>query len=350
MADTLERLQDALRDRDHIKESISKLERTTDTGSAAVGSASKHEKQTQRLSSADKQVSTIREVLAAEIDASRTAAAAAGAGLQELEALHRSGEIADEPYQEKSEEFRSRREEATARIAVRERALSAESARDLDWLESVPIIHRVPEGETPAAPAPCEVRLTDWPGASVPERIAMLWREARKPNSRRSIITSAIAVGALTVIVIAVVLIAGKMNPKDASDYLRPGEVLVPVLVDSAEHIRNLEFTLVYDTETVTGMSVIQGDVGRLAVMQYDIHRAGTVEVSIRDVVGVSGSGSIVIMRFRANEAVPDHATLSFASLRAVDTRTMEERPVVGEDGWIDTETLDVLAPIIRFP
>jgi hypothetical protein len=178
----------------------------------------------------------------------------------------------------------------------------------------------------------------------------MLWREAEKPRSRRSIVNSAIVVGVLCVVVLGAVLVSGHLNPRDPADFLREGEVLVPVLLDGADHVRVLEFSLEYDTDVVTAVSVIQGDVGRLAVMQYDIDRSGTLQVLVRDVTGVSGTGSVVIVRFRTNQVVPEPASLRFTSLDAIDTRTMLDMPVQGEDGWIDTATLEIQSPVIRFP
>jgi hypothetical protein len=125
---------------------------------------------------------------------------------------------------------------------------------------------------------------------------------------------------------------------------------MVPVLIEDAEHLRNLEFTVAYDPDVLAGVSVVQDEVARLAVMQYDILKSGEVNIQVRDVVGINGSGSIVIIRFRTSEIVPEPSPLRLVSLSAVDVRTMMERPIEGEDGWVNTETLDVLAPVLRFP
>ena len=178
----------------------------------------------------------------------------------------------------------------------------------------------------------------------------MLWRESKKPNSRRSIIVSSVVVGVIAVLVLGVVFISSHLNPGDPADYLGVGEFLVPVVVDDAQNLRSLEITLEYDNTVVTAVSVIQGDVGRLAVMQYDIDKSGSVDMLVRDVTGIEGTGTILIVRFKTVEIVPGPTALRLASLSAIDSRTMQDMPVQGEDGWVNTGTRDVQSPAIRFP
>ncbi len=234
---------------------------------------------------------------------------------------------------------------------MRERAQKAESASDLSWLASLSPEQRKPDGERQIGERDLhDARVPDWPGASVPERIQMLWRDGKKPHSRRPIVISAIAVGVLAIIVLGAVIASSMTNEKTAQDFLGKGEVLVPVLVEDMQGVRNLDFTLEYDPDLLTAISVVQDQVGRLSVMQYDIDRSGTVQIGVRDVTGISGTGAIVVIRFRANDAATERAVLHFSSVSATDVNTLEERPSVGDDGWIDTATLESQAPVVHFP
>ena len=353
MADTLTQLTHVLRDRDDLRESIRKLEREAaeSTGKADKAS-SKLEKQAERLSATEKALDEARKAVADEMAASRLAVEKLEAEVQDLEARHISGEVADEAaYEQQSEVLQGRVRAAAGRAEVREKALQAESAKELNWLSRTPFEHLVSEEDAQQAEqSKKEARFSEFPGLSVPERIMMLRRESRKPQSRRTIVRSAILLGILTVVVLGVAFVSSKANPRDASDFLGEGDFLVPVLVENAEYVRVLEFTLQYDTDLVRGVSVVQGDVGRLAFMQYDVDPDGTIEVLLRDVLGIEGTGSIVIVRFTARDVLPEPIPVSFASVHAQDVRTMEDMPVEGDDGWINTETLDVLAPVIRFP
>jgi len=352
LADTLAQLKDVLAARDEARTRLHELETQTKGGSEADKRLSSNlKKQSERLSALHDRERTLRESIERETEQSRAAAAEMEVAFRDLESRHSSGQVMDAAYEMEAHRLRSRRADAEARIAVREKALQAESARDLEWLDSVPAAHRMAEGgQQPGAQEASSVAPSEWPGASVPERIMMLWRESKKPNSRRSIIVSSVVVGAIAVLVLGVIIISGHLNPKDPADYLGVGEFLVPVLVDDAQHVRNLEFTLEYDSDVVTAVSVVQGDVGRLAVMQYDVYKQGAVEVLLRDITGIEGTGSIIIVRFKTNEIVPGPTALRFASLSAVDSRTTQAMPVQGDDGSVNTGTRDVTSPVIRFP
>ena len=352
LADTLALLKDVLASRDEARTRLHELEtQVKGGGEADTRLSSNLRKQSERLSALRDRERTLRESVERETERSRSAAADLEVALHELEGRHSSGQVMDAAYEMEAHLLRSRRADAEARIAVREKALQAESARDLEWLDSVPAVHRMAEGgQQPGAQGASSMAPSEWPGASVPERIAMLWRESKKPGSRRSIVVSSVVVGAIAVLVLGVVIISSHLNPRDPADYLGVGEFLVPVLVDDAQHLRNLELTLEYDNEVVTAVSVVQGDVGRLAVMQYDIYKPGMVEVLLRDITGIEGTGSIIIVRFKTNEIVPGPTALRLASLSAVDSRTMQDMPVQGEDGWVNTGTSDVQSPVVRFP
>jgi hypothetical protein len=346
VADTLSQLRDALRARDKAKTQLRALESQLSTGVAENRTRQAElEKLTSKTSSKDSNVSRRRESLAHEMEASRSVISAAEDELRGLNERHDAGEVSDRAYGRAVPAIRARIAGAEARIQMREKALAAESAKELDWLDKLTIAQRRAD-----VPPQTDGRSTDWPGASVPERIMMLWRESKKPQSRRPIVISSIVVGVLALIVIAVVLVGGATSDTTMEDYLGRGEVLVPVLVQDMEGVRSLEFTLQYDPQLLTGMSVIQDEVGRLSVMQYDIDRDGRLRVSVRDVTGITGTGSLIIIRFKVNELVEEQAPMEFISVAATDVQTLQPRPAQGENGWVNTSTLEVYAPVLRFP
>ena len=352
VADTLNQLRNLLAARDEARVRVdTAAARAAEEGSVQKRLQADLRRETDRLSAMEDKVHEVRDSISREIELARTSRTEANESLAQLHALHDSGGLPEEAFALRQEELSARIEHMEGQIATGLRALQAESAHDLNWLDAVGEEHRL-GAETEVAPAlkPGSLSISEFPGASVPERIAMLWRESKKPQSRRAIIVSTATVSIITVLVLAVVLISGNLNPRGPADYLGKGEVLVPVLVDKAENVRSLEFTLQYDPTILTGISVVQSDVGRLAVMQYDIDKSGEVKVLLRDITGIDGSGSIVIMRFKVNEVEPNPSPVKFAALDAVDSVTIEPRPADGEDGWVNTLNLDVRAPVVRFP
>jgi hypothetical protein len=351
VADSLARFRRELADRDEARKKLQSMEAESTKGGDEANQQKKLARQRSRVAKLDETIQSLKGELTRDAALMRDSASRDGKELEEIEARHAAGKVGEASYRTERYRLRGRIAEAESRATLLERASSAESAAEVRALESASE-RALTDADSPEAAIQrfTEPRGMDWPGVTVPERIIMLWRESKKTSSRRSIIVSALIVAALTVILLGVVLVSGALEPRDAADYLGKGEVMVPVLIEDAEHLRNLEFTVAYDPDVLTGVSVVQDEVARLAVMQYDILKSGQVTVQVRDVVGINGSGSIVIIRFRASEIVAEPSPLQLVSLSAVDVRTMMERPIEGEDGWVNTETLDVLAPVLRFP
>jgi hypothetical protein len=351
LVDTLAVLRDALRARDRITRQLEELDaRVIPAGGDTKKRQSQMARLAAQLSTVDSDIKELHDVLAREIEASGAIVGGAENELTILEERHASGAITDASYDKQVRALGRTISAGRARREIRERAQRAESAAGLNWLASIPADQRKPDrlqqiGESDVSDA----RVPDWPGASVPERVQMLWREGKKSHSRRPIIISGIVVGVMALIVVGLVIVSNFTSDKTAADYLGEGDVLVPVLVDNMQDVRNLDFTIQYDPQSVTAMSVIQDEVGRLSVMEYDINE-GQLTVSLRDVTGITGTGAVVIVRFKANQSVAEQAALQFASVSATDVSTLEDRPVLGIDGWIDTATLEVSAPVLAFP
>ena len=352
LVDTLAILREALRARDRVRRQIDKLDNQAPPEGGNIEKRQlQRAKLTAQVSRTDKDIDTLRDTLAREIEASRSIVSATESELHHLDERHESGEITDAAHGKQARALERTLSDARARIEVREKAQRAESASDLDWLVSVPAAQRKPDAPQQIGEGDIsDARIPDWPGASVPERIQMLWREGKKSHSRRPIIISGIVTGVLAFMVLGLVILSSMSPHRTAQDYLGKSEVLVPVLVDDMQGVRNLDFTLEYDPELLTAVSVVQDEVGRLSMMQYDIDSAGSLEVSVRDVTGITGTGAIVIIRFRANDAVEEQATLEFTSVSATDVLTLQSRQALGEDGWIDTATLETNPPVLRFP
>ncbi len=351
LVDTLALLRDALRARDKVKKQIGTLDDHEIPAGTDKKKPSQLAKLTAELGAADVQIGKLHAALAREIEASQTVIGGVEEELALLEERHESGKVTDANYARQVAALEKTKSAAGERIEIREKAQRAESATDLAWLATLPAAQRKADRTQQISENDIsEARVPDWPGASVPERIQMLLREGRRSHSRGPIIISTIVVGAIAIIVLGLVIVSNLTSPRTAADYLEPGDVLIPVIVDDMQDVRNLDFTLQYDPQLLTAVSIVQDKVGRLSVMEYDIDPAGQLKVSVRDVTGITGSGAIVIIRFKANDAVEEQAELGFASVSATDVLTLEDRPAVGEDGWIDTVTLQSSPPVLRFP
>ncbi len=353
MPETLRELRDALHIRDILLGQLQQVDtRLIQNEEKDPKLQNRRNGLVRRLSSSDDSISKLRTTLLEQADQARAALADAEQSLRELDERLRDGMITDAAHQKRARAFRGRINTLSAQASLLESVCSAESAPEMDRLRTEAITNSdvsVSDKTDAIMRRYTERRPIDWPGASVPERLGMVWRDGKKQRSRRSILTSAGIIGVLTLVVIGALLISGASRERDATEFLAAGEVLVPVHVEGAHAVREMTFTLAYDPNQVTGVSVIQGEVGRLAVMQYDFHRSGNLNVTIRDVVGVSGTGEMLIARFRTAEDAEGLIPLTFASIEATDARSGEDLPVSSEAGWIDAESLQVSPPTVRY-
>ncbi len=352
MPETLRDLRDTLRLRDAVRSQLQGLDTTQ--GQDATKKDKRQERRSElmrRLSKLDDDVSRLRQALSDEAERSRTDLSEAEQSLRTLEERLRAGDITDAIFQKEERSLRNQMRAACAHVSLVESVCTADTAQEMDGrrTEAIANSDMSASDKTDALMRRyTEGRPADWPGASVPERLGMVWRDGKKPRSRRPILISTGIIAALTLIVIGVVMVSGASRDS-VTVFLGQDEVLVPVIAENADTVRELEFTIEYDPGMVTGISVVQGEVGRLAVMQYDFDRAGSLTVTVRDVVGVSGTGELLIARFRTRPDAAGQAGLTFTSIEAIHALTGSVIPVHGQDGWIDTDNLDVAAPVLQF-
>ncbi len=190
----------------------------------------------------------------------------------------------------------------------------------------------------------------DWPGMSVPERLMILVRETRRnPQTKRPIIISAAAVGAIALIIFGLAVVSGLRNDAgDTSGLLGRGEVLVPVLIDGAVDAGEIELTIEYDGEILTARDLISGELARGADIDYDITTDGTVTLAVANSGGITGSGKLVLIFFRTDHIVVDPVALTVSHAAVHGLEGNGELPVESEDGWVDTNNMTCYAPVLR--
>lgn len=352
LSETLRELRDALRVRDILRGQLHGIDEKLAQAEANAKVQRRRDELTRRLAASDEGIARLRQSLVQQSEEVREHISETEQSLQEMDEQRREDTITDASYEKRTHQLRERINTLRAHAAVLEAVCTAETAPEMDRLRTEAIANsQVSASDKTEALMRryTEGRPMDWPGASIPERLGMVWRDSRKPRSRRPILISAGIIGVLTLAVIAIVLTSGASRQRDVTDFLTEGEVLVPVHVENAEAVREMTFRIAYDPERVTGVSVVQSEVGRLAVMQYEFDRSGYLSVTIRDVTGVSGSGEMLIARFRTGEGAEGRVSLTFTFIEATDALSGYDIPVYTEDGWIDADSLEVSAPIMRF-
>ncbi len=346
--DTVTRLRDALVVRDDARAKLRDLEGDTKRAARQPKTvAAEIRRQQEDIAEKDREV----EVLRAKLVSEKEKAEAERSSLVQQLSAPASPAAAGTAGKEASR-LRERLAKLEERLARMDKGVSAQSPDDIPAVES--IVPGRDRGTADIMQDPALRRYTqitgiDWPGASVPERLIALFRESKKTDSRKAIVVSSVVVAVLTLVVLGATLISGARAPGGESSPLGKGELYVPVLVADADEVGRLEMTIEYDAATLTALGASNGPISAAAAVQSNLETPGKMTLAISDVTGFSGSGAIVLLRFRVDHILVKPTPLAVTAVTATDARTMAPVAVEFEDGSVNTGTLESVAPVMRF-
>ena len=236
---------------------------------------------------------------------------------------------------------------AEARVRILEAARAVETTAEFDALltRNAGVLAEEPKPFHPGAGG-----FLEWPGMSVPERLMILLRETRRnPQTKRPILISAAAVGAIVLLILGLVVVSGLRNDTgNTPGLLGKGDVLVPVLVDGAVDAGVIELAIEYDDEILTARDVLSRGLARGADVDYDVTTDGTVTLVVTSSGGITGSGELVLIIFRTDHIVVDPVVLTVSHAAVHGLEGNSELPVESEDGWVDTNNLTCYAPVLH--
>ncbi len=338
--ETLARLRDALVVRDYARTELKALEGDSERAARQPKAlAADVRTQLGHIASLDRDVESLRTRLVSEKQKAETERAK----IEESLAAPGAG-------QEESV-LRDRLAKLDAKLAAMEKGISAQSPQDLPAPVGISGQARTTADimQDPALSRYFHVDSLHWPGATVPERLIMLFKEAKTTDSRRSIVISSIVIAAITIVLLGVTLISGGMNPQDGRSPMGKGELSVPVLVADANDIGTINMTIEYDAEILTAITATTGPAAASGVVECSTETPGKITLRLVDATGMSGSGAVMLLRFRVDDIVLDPAMLDVTSASATGSLSMAPVSIEFEDGSVDTATLESVAPTLRF-
>jgi hypothetical protein len=346
--DTLARLRDALVVRDYARTELKALE--GDTARAArqpKALADDVRRQISRIAGLDRDVEELRAKLVSEKQKAETEKTRTEEALAALAA----GQGAPQAGGKEEAALRDRLAKVTAKLAAMENGISAQSPQDLPAAVGVSGRDRTTADimQDPALSRYTHVDSLHWPGATVPERLIMLFKESKESDSRRPIVISSIVIAVITIVMLGVTLISGALNPADGRSPIGKGELFVPVLVADADDVGTLEMTIEFDEAVLTAITATPGPIATGAVVECNTETPGKMTLRLVDVTGTSGSGAVMLLRFAVDDIVLEAAVLDVTATSASGSMTMAPIAVEFEDGSINTATLESVAPVVRF-
>jgi len=331
----LEKLRIVLDSRNTSRNRLSEL---VSAGDSADGAKIAEERE--KLERREASVEEVRELVRHDLAKARTARDEAEDRLQKAQETN--------TYDfETAEEIRLKAAVARGDILVGhlEHALSAEEATTIrDILASI-------QEEASRITGPFRLessRFGDWPGPSVPERLIMLFKEARQPGSKKPILFSGGLMLALAAVILGTVTVAMLTGDRTDANPIGVGEAVVPVLIDSANEAVSIEVTLEYDEDVLTARDVRQGLMSTLGKVAFDVSIPGTASFAVQDKAGIVGSGDLVLIVFKVEQTVSEPTDLIIVSAIATN-RDGSEAVIKGENGWLDTDALVNYAPVLHF-
>lgn len=343
MASPLKQLNETLKIRRYVQRQIEKLDSLLAEGTITQG----HYDATMtdyrsRLKAVNRALETVRDSVRSRLRIARKSETDAERKLADLQSRREEGRVPQDKFVREEPKLRARLAEARSNRAELERALSAESPADL-----LAPGEREPEEDEDYNPYHQGLS-SEFPGVSVPERLYMLFREARNPEAERPIAVSGIALAVLTAIVIGVVVISSAFADDTTADVVGRGEVLVPVIGENLSGVGQITFTLDYDEQVLSAVEVVPGVLSRARTVTSDLTQDGSVSIDIASTYGFDASGELILVVFSVDNIVTEktNVTLSKASAFALDGGS--ELTIERANGWVDTVTFDVFAPVIR--
>ncbi len=343
MASPLKQLNETLRIRRYVQRQIEKLDSLLAEGTITQG----HYDATisdyrSRLKAVNRALEAVRDSVRSRLRMARKSENDAERKLADLQSRREEGRVPEDKFVREEPKLRARLDEARSDRAALERALSAESPADL-------LAPGERETEEDEQYDPYHRGLSsEFPGVSVPERLYMLFREARNPEAKRPIAVSAIVLAVLTAIVIGVVAISSAFADDTTVDVVGRGEVLVPVIGENLAGVGHMTFTLDYDEEVLSAVEVVPGVLSRARTVTSDLTQDGTVSIDIVSTYGFDASGELVLVVFSVDDIVTESTDVNISTASALGLDEGSELNIETANGWVDTVTFDVFAPVIR--
>lgn len=344
MLDSLQQLRNTLHDRAKANEDLNAVVRKKQKSTRDEAAMAKR---SERLAAREASLAEARASIEHELNKARRAEAKLRGELEEAQSAQADEEPSRPDAGAEERLLASDVKRAEARVHILEAARDVETTAEFDKIltQNAGVLAEEPKTYHPGAAG-----FTGWPGISVPERFMILVREARRnPRTKRPIIISAAAIGAVALIIFGLAVVSGLRNDAgNTPNLLGRGEVLVPVLVDGAVDAGAIELTIDYDGEILTARDVIAGGLARGADVDYDVTTDGTITLGLTSSGGITGSGELVLIFFRTDHIVLDPVALTVSHAAVHGLEEDSELPVESEDGWVDTNNMTCYAPVLR--
>ena len=129
-----------------------------------------------------------------------------------------------------------------------------------------------------------------------------------------------------------------------------PAKIIsVPILATRATNVGSLEFVLVYDPAKLELTQVERGLLSGNALIDSSASEPGRLWAGIIDAQGISGSGTVAVVKFMVREGLAGTIPLNLESIEAFDANTLVDIVTGTTPGEFNPRELNPLSPIVTF-
>ncbi len=140
-----------------------------------------------------------------------------------------------------------------------------------------------------------------------------------------------------------------RSHAPEATAVPAPMVISVPILATRANNVGSLEFVLVYDPAKLELARVERGVLAGDALIDSSSPGLGRLWAAIIDVHGITGSGSVAVVKFNVRSNVGGTMPLTLENISAFDVDTLVDIMTETTPGRFNGPDLAPLSPIVTF-
>lgn len=128
-----------------------------------------------------------------------------------------------------------------------------------------------------------------------------------------------------------------------------PKFIFVPILATQAKNVGSLEFVLVYDPAMLEFAEMEAGLLAGNAIIDSSTSQPGRIWAAIIDAQGISGSGTVAVIKFNILNQSGGALPLTLENIVAFDANTLVDIITTTTPGQFNGSGPALLSPIVTF-
>jgi hypothetical protein len=339
MADTIEKLYEAVRTKDQIEGFIDKLEKLRlENEIEDEPYLSTRKDYYRRLGIATSEIARLKNELKEQLAASEHSLELSRKEQASLEVKRKVGELSDAQYEAAERNVQSEIHRLEREVEELNRLINAGSSGDIRVAPEHP---------------PTRVSRQSPAGREAPPVITAVSGEYIAPAKSRGLLRRKLPIIVAGVVVVVIAVVAGllfltgeKGGPSLTGTGLETFDI--PVKITGAAGIGSLQFELIYDSNTMSPVQVKRGTLPEDALFDYCLDAPGRVVIGMVSAKGISGDTPVAFVTFTPAGGINQSIPLHLENINARDVSTMSQVPSTSFPGSCSGDGASV-PPTIAF-